>query len=287
MQTITIVEINKQINVPTCWDEIPRRHLLFLFKHMYRLFDGRMSRDEFQLLAACRVLGIKMRRARGLSHIERVTRLDNLGKLADLFSFMFADADGHTTFAYDSLTNRLPRIAGILLGPADGLADITFGEYRAAFEAYARYIDTRDVAHLDVLVSCLYHAELAFLDSTGRNRWKYRPHQTWHRALIENVSLPKKLIILKWFEACDRNIKQGAFEINGERISFAPLFGSGGERTALGTALLDLEYSLADDGLFGGIEGVRSANILDILFRMLRLKERHDKAMEDIKSARK
>lgn len=286
MQSVTISETGRTIHYADCWDEMPVKHLLFAFKHVPLLFTGKLTRNDFQLLIACRVLGIKLRRARGLSQIDRISRLDNLGTLASTFGFMFAEELGHTVFHYDSLTNRFPHIADILRGPADGMVDITFGEYRAAFEAYARYADTKDVAHLDTMIACLWHPRLMFNDETGRNRWRFRPHSMWHRALIARISPAKKLVILKWFEACDRNIKQGTFEINGERISFSSLFGHGEGSGVLGTAMLDLEYSLAEDGLFGGIEAVKRTNLLDILFRMLRLKERHDKRLEEINRSR-
>jgi len=305
MNTIEIPERDLKVEFPSCWEELTNEQFAFIMQEWISLMDGKINEDEFRIIILYHLLGIKRGpfqnwKDRRLSKLQLEDKFANIWQLTELLKWLIRieviDGEKVGMLDYTGITNRIPRIESewaILEGPDDGLLNITFAEYRAAWKYFEAYTRDHKHADLDHLVAVLYrpiHANYEELknkpDFDGQNREPFNPYITSHYAeLMKNIPFWQKFTIYLWFGNCDRFLKEDELELDGRPLSFAPLFKKSQSESSEEIENLDendlgltgLLYMISESKLFGTIKETDQTNYIDLLTALLYWKQQSDK----------
>ncbi len=291
MNRLEIPEVGIAVDVPASFSEMTRPQLLYTMRHLHALQQGRITPGEFQLRVLYRLAGIE-RTARSIVwerlHPAATRRIiEKATLLADrLLGFLFVKSGNAQLPAFDAIENRLPtlRVGPIrLVGPDDGLLDLSLEELIATDAELTLYTETHDRRHIDELIAILYRRS-GPMQPSGRRAEPFRPERTARMArLIRFVPEWKKQLILLWYAACIDNLQRGIFTVCGREVSFAPLFSSS-ESSGKSLGWLGIQFDLAEKRTFGGMEATGKTNIIDILTLLLNYKYASDHAKKTDKS---
>lgn len=301
MITVEIPEKDIYAELPSDWHELTTDQFATVIKNWIKLVDQKISLDEFRLIVLYDFLGIKRSPFQGWKD-KRLTAVDiqekffNLWQLCETLNWIFREVemDGEKVIvlSYTGVINMMPQIETVqyeFIGPADGLLDITFSEYRYAWKYFLSYSHNRKHDDLDMMVAVLYRPErtdynLIRLTPSfdGHRREAFNPNLTAHYAEIcKAIPYWQKYAVYHWFGNCDRWIKEDELELDGKMISFAPLFANQkSEEEDLSEndlGLTSLLFSLAESNLFGTMENADKANYIDVLTALLYWKQQIDK----------
>lgn len=305
MNTIEIPERNIKVEFPSSWEEMSDDQFACVVQNWLKLMDGKINQDEFRIIVLYHFLGIKRGpfqewKDKRLGRQQLEDKFANVWQLTELLSWLIRieqTDDGPVGFLdYHEIKNRLPELendGGVkILGPADGLLDVTFGEYRRGWAHFEAYTKNRKHIDLDRLVASLYRPvrenfnELrVHPDFDGNKREPFNPHLTDHYAeLLKSVPFWKKYIIYVWFGNCDRFIKEDELDLDGRPLTFAPLFTRKNQAdTGIETldenelGLTGLLYMIAESKLFGDPSQVDRTGYIDTLTALLYWKQQADK----------
>lgn len=198
-----------------------------------------------------------------------------------LMGFLFRETEKGIEVNYDTIMNHFPviRVNKILLhGPSHLLADLTFGEFRAAVEEMQEYFSGKDPENLSRMIACLYRPERREL-ATAREaeNWDGRIREPFNRAkLDQHAELTAKLgvihrtAILLWFAYTIDYIQKQDLILGGREVNFSLLFGgSGGESGGgTGSGWTGVLYSISEKGIFGNAEATDRAGLFDVMLYM-------------------
>jgi len=304
MNTIEIPERNITAELPSSWDEMTGDQFACVVQNWLKLIDGKINADEFKLIVLYDFLGIKRGpfqewKDKRLSREQLENKFANVWQLTELLSWLIRveqTDDGPAGFLnFADVRNWLPEIENdggvMILGPADGLVDITFAEYRRAWAHFEAYTQKRRHSDLNKLVATLYRPERENYkelklrsDFDGNKREPFNPYLTDHYAeLLDQVPFWKKYVIYTWFGNCDRFIKEDELELEGRPLTFAPLFTR--KKTDDDVETLDenqlgltgMLYMIAESKLFGDPAHVDRTSYIDVLTALLYWKQQADK----------
>ncbi|MFV0376915.1 MAG: hypothetical protein ACK5JD_06375 [Mangrovibacterium sp.] len=305
MNTIEVPERNVKVEFPSCWGEMDEEQFACVVQNWLKLMDGKINPDEFMLIVLYNFMGIKRGpfhdwKDKRLSREQLEDKFANVWQLTELLTWLIRvedTEDGPTGFLnYTEIRNRMPELENdggvFILGPADAMIDITFGEYRRAWAHFEAYTLNRKHIDLDRLIATLYrpvrenYNELKHRpDFDGHKREPFNPYLTDHYAeLLKKVPFWKKYIVYTWFGNCDKFIKEEELELDGRPLTFAPLF-TRKKQTDEELETLDendlgltgLLYMIAESKLFGDSSQVDRTDYIDILTALLYWKQQADK----------
>lgn len=285
MNRIDIPEVGYTALIPDSYAEMTRSQVLFIMQQLHALQREAITPAEFRVRCLYRLLNVKrtvrcMLRDR-IFPADAELRAQTVVLLAEqLLGFLFTDQDGRLVPAFDCITNHLPvlRIGRVkLVGPDDGLLDLSFGELIAADADLMRYTATRDQRHVDDLIARLYRPR-GPLQPSGRRVEAFDTERTPRYArLVRRLPAWQKQLILLWYAACVNNLQHGTFFVSGREISFAPLFG-GDETDGNSLGWLSVQFDLAEKRIFGGMDATAQTNVIDVLTLLLNFKNTTDHA---------
>lgn len=279
MNRIEIPEANFSADIPSSYSEMTSPQVYYVMQQLYALQCAKISQAEFRVRVLYYLTGIK-RTVRSIAWerlhpAEAHRRAEKVVLLAEeLLGFLFTtDGDGLKP-VFDTITNHLPvlDIGPVrLVGPGDGMIDISFGELIAADADLARYTATKDERFIDSMIAQLYR-QPGPMQPCGRKVEPFKLEETESRALLIHF-LPgwKKQLFLFWYAACIDNLQHGSFDISGHEVSFEPLF-SKNEDGGDSLGWVGVQFSLAEKPIFGGMAGTSEANIIDVLALLLNYK---------------
>lgn len=273
MTEITVYETGKQVSIPSSWDEMTAEQVQGIF----RLFDDCLKRNtvvlEFSVRVLYLLLDIKPSRRRMLPwRRERIS--ENVYRLCDRclgFLFEKEDTGGGAKLTYASVVNSLPEVRGTfygrpLVGPADLLQDLSFGEFRHAAAALNAFFKSHDVGDLDECIAHLYRRRTRRPNRCGR-----------YVKEVDNASFAKdvkraarmknwqKNLIMMWFAACLHHLQNNTVIINGESVDMGLLFSSDSKTTSgVAYSWNDLLVQIARDGSIGCMERVDQEPLFSI-----------------------
>ena len=305
MNTIEIPERDIKQEYPSCWEEMNDEQFACVVQNWIKLHDGKINEPEFFLIILYNFLGIKRSplhnlKDKRLSEEELQDKFANIWQLTETLHWILEKVDTPKgsvyRLTYTDITNHIPELendGGItLVGLADGMLDITFGEYRRAFAHFEAFNNNRQDIYLNRLIATLYLPERTGFDEIktkpefdGRRREKFNQNLTPHYAeLLKEVPFWKKYAIFLWFFNCDMWLKIGEIELDGKLISFEPIF-SKSKSSDDGIETLDendlgmtqLLYGIAESKLFGSIADVDNTGYIDVLTALLYWKQQSDK----------
>lgn len=194
MNSIRFEINNKTIvrGLPASWDELERRHLLFVAPHV--LF----TKSNIQLR---RQMALSMLRLH--ARLQKLMNISQLDELAESLCFLWKK---------NNLTKQmLPGVrCGLfsrLHGPSDRLENITAAEFAFAEKYMTAFAASRDEKQLDLFVACLYRPA-----APKSQRKQYDIRVPFDINLIEHyakkssrISLAEKLAIYTFYQGC-RNL---------------------------------------------------------------------------------
>lgn len=279
MNRIEIPEDGVSADIPASYSEMTGPQVHFVMQQLSALQSGNISQTEFRVRVLYYLAGIK-RTARSVAW-ERLhptaahRRAENVVLLAEeLLGFLFTATGEKLIPVFDSITNHLPtlRIGPVLLvGPGDGLLDISFGELIAADADLALYTATKDEQHIDNMIARLYRRP-GPMQPCGRKVKPYKMEETESRARrIRSIPGWKKQLFLFWYAACIDNLQHGSFSVSGREVSFEPLFCKN-ETDGNSLGWLGVHFNLAEKHIFGDMAGTAEANIIEVLTLLLNYK---------------
>lgn len=279
MNRIEIPEVGVSADIPASYSEMTSPQVHFVMQQLAALQSGKISQTEFRVRVLYHLTGIK-RTARSVAW-ERLhpaaarRRAENVVLLADeLLGFLFTATGEKLIPVFDSITNHLPTLRispALLVGPGDGLLDISFGELIAADADLALYTATKDERHIDNMIARLYRRP-GPMQPCGRKVKPYKMEETESRARrIRSIPGWKKQLFLFWYAACIDNLQHGSFSVSGREVSFEPLF-SKNETDGNSLGWLGVHYQLAEKHIFGDMTGTAEANIIEVLTLLLNYK---------------
>lgn len=285
MNTLEIIERNLKIDVPSHWDEMEPEQLALILRNAFIFSSGVITYHDFMLRAFYSLAGVK----RNWKTIlwERVAPRSIVEeKNANAFSLasQYADfllkenKDGLLEINYDTVINHFPLISikgESWYGPATMLADLTFGEFRAANEEMNDYFRDKDDHSLLRMIACLYRPAAADQDPSNqptREPFSRSKLETYAQSLGK-LEEWKRLTILLWFTWCINYIQTEELLIEGKKISLQVLFprtdsGDESETKTAGLGWTGVLYSIAKEGLFGNIEQTDKSSLFDVLLFM-------------------
>ena len=188
--------------------------------------------------------------------------------VADTLEWMWLvdDEAGCISLHFDTTRNLLPEYKG-LRGPQSHGGDLTFGEFRAATAAMNLYTEDHLPSDLLALVAVLYR----FPDPVMRDVQRVMPDWLqWG--------------VYAWFARFCEYLLTGEFIIDGQTVTFAPVFGrrdKDGERpSGQDLGLNSILYTVAESGVFGTATETDRTPLLRVLLKLLDDKQRADELMK-------
>ena len=178
----------------------------------------------------------------------------------------------------------LPEYKG-LRGPQSHGGDLTFGEFRAATAAMNLYTEDHLPSDLLALVAVLYR----FPDPATGKRAPFDPDDL--PTLMRDVQrvMPDWLQwgVYAWFARFCEYLLTGKFVIDGQTVTFSPVFGrrekDAPQWVGQDLGLNSILYTVAESGVFGTATETDRAPLLRILLKLLDDKQRADELMKRYK----
>lgn len=236
----------KQIEFPTCWEEVKPQEFIYLLKLRQYLIDKPgVSLTDIKLKWCDYVLS-----NRGAKR-KNDQRYLLLAQLAETLSWQWKVTDNLIELTYDSTVNLISKI-GKYIGPKSHGADLTFFQFRKGITIAQEYDATSDPECLVQLAALLYPG------SQGR----------FQRYILFGI--------YAWFAYFTQFVFSGTFIIEGKEVCFAPLFESSEEDKEDNLGLSGILFSVAESGVFGTATDVDKIEVLQILLKMLNDKQQAD-----------
>lgn len=298
MTLIEIYETGQNIEIPSSWDEMTPEQVRFVFKtHEHCVLSGK-SPLEFNIMVLYHFLGVK----RTFNSIRKFCTQKVLAEKVsenvhwlcyNCLSFLFdnnQESDEAPRLAYTSVVNSLPEIRSklgpLLIGPADLLMNLTFGEFRRASSALTTFFRTKDIADLNECIACLYRRRSRKANRAGR---KVKPiGHDFDKDIKLVASLPawKKNLIMCWFASCLEYLQSGTIYLDTEEVDLKELF-AGSEQPGPKFNWTDLLIQLAREDTIGNIDRVDEEplpSILSIMWTNHKEHKKHDAIRKASKS---
>ena len=286
MNRIEIFETGHYAELPYSWDEMTSEQVQYVF----RTFDYCVRHDrsplEFNVRVLYHFLGIKPKAKNMVRNANTGKMAENIYMLCDnMFAFMFKDSDKIANLSFDSLKNPLPivRMGGRRYhGPADLLADMTFGDFRRASTALNTFFASQEESDLDECIAYLYRRRAKTPDRAGRMICGIDGNVLGKsvRRVSKFRSWQKNLIML-WFSACISYLQTGVVMIDGEAVNMSNLF-EGDEENAsdVGYNWNDMLVEIAKEQTIGTIDRVDEEplfSIFGLMWHNYKEKKRYEK----------
>lgn len=267
---LSVMRKQRYIEWPDTWDELTEADWRELLRIRQAVADGRkeltytdVTTETARAMLKNRGIGLRLAD-------ERYVRL--VGELAGRLQWLWHVDDGALTLVYRDTRNLMPRIRQ-WIGPASHGADLVFGEFRMAVALMTDYERNPHEQLLQTLAGLLYRPEAtrAQRHGTQLRRQPYdwddtpqylergrqmKPWQTWG--------------VYAWMAWFCQYLSAGTFVIEGEEVSFAPLFGhGGGDKRKGGGGLTQIALTLAETRVFGTLSEVDHTPLLLVMQKLL------------------
>lgn len=268
------------IEFPECWEEITTREWVYLLKlrQMLIVLNGKADLIDIKRMWCRYVL-----KSRGVSSFRRSTDFNILtDRLASTLDWQWRVTDNVIELTFDSTVNLLPSWH-IYHGPASHGADMMFGEFRYAVTQMNDFTQNNDIAALNNLCAVLYRE----VDYNGERIPFTQSVMRDNADRFNAMPVYLRWGVYAWFASFCKFLQDGVFVIDGQEITFAPLFkGGSGNGDAVGSQSLGLNsilFSVAETGVFGSIDDVDNTQLVRVLLKLLDDKQKADSLLKSIK----
>jgi hypothetical protein len=288
MNRLELPEKSIQIEIPSHWDEMDHGQRIYCLKQAVMASAGVISAGEalvrcFYHLAAIERDYKSIAMERIMSEEQRMEKQSKTWLLAEqLCGFLFRKNDKEELeICYETVFNHFLEIrAGktTLIGPEDMLADLTFGEFRAAMEEMNEYFETREAECMARFLACLYRPERKnYADLSKSEDFDGYRKEPFNRSriginaqLTSQVGQVLQTAIMLWFSYLIGYIQKENLILGGVEVNFSSLFGGGSEegRRSRGNGWVSVLHNVAKEGPFGDVEKTDRMGFFDVLLYM-------------------
>lgn len=262
----------RYIELPESWDELTEadwRELLKI-RHQVVIHGGQYSELDI-LTETARVL----LKNRGVHlQLSNPNYIQLVGQLAKTLRWLW-HAEGNTiSLVYKDTRNLIPKVRD-WLGPMDHGADMMFGEFRMAMAIMRNYETNPSERDLNVLAGLLYRPE-ASKQMKHEQQLRRQPYdwdgfeQKERRG--EKMQRWQVWGIYAWFAWFCEYLTRGTFFIEGEEVSFSPLFHqqeSVTESEGSPGGLSQICHTLAESHVFGTAREVDHTLLFSVMQKLL------------------
>ena len=221
MNTLEIPGRNCRISVPATYDDMTDAQVVYVMKRLAEHRAGLMSIDEFRIRILYHLCGIRRTVRSAIWRAWHPTARFRMAEAAVLLceqllgGILEKTYDGYQ-IKFDSVRNFFPSVRigwRKLVGPAEGLLDLSFAEFRGATDAMTLYLKTRDDLYLDRMLACLYRPA-GPRQPSGRCVVPYSPDTIdTYAKLCHRLKPWQKQLVLLWLSACVKYMQTGTFTI--------------------------------------------------------------------------
>lgn len=263
---------NKQryVELPETWDEQTEADWHELLKIRQKVVEHGGEYSELDITTETARVLLKNRGI--LLQLNNPNYIQLVGQLARSLKWLW-HADGTTiSLVYKDTRNLIPTV-GEWLGPMDHGSDLVFGEFRMALAIMKNYEQHPTVRDLNVLAGLLYRPEASKL--IRREQQLRRQPYDWDD-FMEKERRGQQMKrwqvwgIYAWFAWFCEYLTTGTFIIDGEQMTFAPLFSRAeGEGKKEGGGLQQICLTLAESHVFGTAKEVDQTPLLTVMQKLL------------------
>lgn len=281
--------------IPSSWDEMTAEQVRFVMRTYDKCIRRGKSPLEFNIRVLYHFLGLKhnwhsVRWERLYPNLVEERNANIYILCEKCLGFLFAADDNDSIRLSFSTTNNALPVAcpgwfrRKLIGPADLLQDLTFGEFRHAATALNAFFKSKKIDDLDECIAFLYRVRVKAPNRAGRHVAEIN-NATFARDVRRVARLPfwQKNLIMSWFAACINYLQTGIINIDGELIDTAQLFAKDEEPAATNFTWNDLLIQIAKEQTIGNIDRVDDEplfTIISIMWHNLKERKRDEKAQK-------
>lgn len=306
MNLVELPDRSFRKEIPSSWDEMSPETARFCLKQAVLSSKGLITPEEAQVRCLYYLLDIErdstsVMKERMLTPEQQQEKNSRIYLLCQqLVPFLFeVNEKGLLEISYHTVLNHFPVLkAGkvVLHGPSHLLADLTFGELRAAVEEMQGYFDSKEEDRLSQMIACLYRPERADWEAWQKHeKYDGRRREPFNRAKVEfnaqytdRLSQVERKGILLWFSYCLQYIQTQDLEISGREINLSPLFPGSAQRSEepirpdqRGAGWTGVLFQISEQRVFGDMESADRTGFFDILVYL------YEKHLENVKAKAK
>ena len=272
MHTIEIPDINFSREIASEMSELTDEQFIYFAGLCYQFAGKEITLSDLRTSMAIKMLSIN---AKGFELLPESAKMDiseNMHRITELLDFLFESEGDGLTYNLNFTRNFIPSIRIRpwlkLEGPAAGLTDITFLQYKDANNYYRAFQENQDEADLNRLVAVLY------LPTDFGRKHKYHPElAAFFYRHISKLPIAIRWGIFLFYAACERYLRYGTIEVDGQEIDLEILYTETLREKQKAkkpkydskAGLAGVALSLAGTGIFGPIEKVYEQNLYDVL----------------------
>lgn len=287
MHTVEIFDESLVLYMPGDLSECTDEQYLDMCELIFRFQTGQLSYKSMRHQATYRLLNLRPSGKMELLQDEQ-QKWANLHQLSELIDNFFNDEGDSKVIKLEFTHVPVTRFRSkwkFYYGPADNFINVTFGEYIDALRTFMDFSKTGDYSLLCILAAILYRPATYFHwirryspNYNGDIRQPYNSRNVEERA--EGFrAMPAGFIYGAYllFASFQKYITGAVIPWAGREIDFSILFDSGTSdqmEAVPGIGMDSLAFALAESGQFGDLEGVRRANLWEVLILLYDLRKK-------------
>lgn len=276
MTTIEIFERGITKEIPSSWDEMTPAQICFVMQTYDYCIRKEKSPLEFNIRVLYYLLGIKHNwRSVYWEHLHPELVEDRNANIYMLcekcLGFLFEEGKSmNMQLSFSAINNPLPTIRSKwfrrkLIGPADLLQNLTYGEFRHATTALNDFFKSNKIEDLDECIAFLYRPRSKRPNRAGRYVAAV-DNSTFSRDVrrVRDIPFWRKNLIMLWFAACINYLQTGVVIIDGEEIDMSRLFSNPDQKSDHAFTWNDVLIQIAKDQIVGSMERVDEESLFTI-----------------------
>lgn len=265
-------EKQRYIELPENWDELTEADWCELLKIRQKVVEHGGQYSELDITTETARMLLKNRGVK--LQLNNPNYIQLVGQLAKTLGWLW-HADGNTiSLVYKDTRNLIPKVRE-WWGPMDHGSDLMFGEFRLAMAVIKNYETNPSERDLNVLAGLLYRPEASkkMQHEQQLRRWPY-DWDNWEQKERRGSQMQRWQVwgIYAWFAWFCEYLTTGTFIIEGEKVSFSPLFqkqeGEGKSDSSKG-GLSQICHTLAETHVFGTAKEVDHTPLLTVMQKLL------------------
>lgn len=277
MIIIDVPEKNKTLFFPEELAECDYHQFADMAKLIYQFNSGEITYHDFKILSVYSLLGLRVSKRSKQEDSEKWENIYKLSAITETFFDLKEEENGETTITlknYD-INNKLPkyRMFRTYFGPEDGFMNINYGQYSDGLEEFITYSQTGDLHSLRLLFAIFY------LPKNWRGKFEvYDKESAKQRAnkIFIHTDIRHLYGFYLLFDAFQKYTTSGAVTVFGQEIDLEIIYEDvGGFKSSLpGIGAYGTVNDLAESGVFGTADGVRSTNFWRVALQLYALKKK-------------
>ena len=274
MRQVEFPEIKKSFNIPESLAECTTLEYMALSYLVLQYLSGSVNYEEFRIHAISNLMNIHV----SDKYVNDEDIMTNVYFLSELTSSFFEDTkEGQKKIKLDFLDIKIPFVKTTFskyYAPTNTLFEISYGEFADASRVFDDFHASGDVFNLYLLAAILYRKRKLFSKKIKTYKSSEIEKQAKH---FKKYVAPSFIYgVYLQFVAFKQYLPVAKIPWSGQFLDFEILFEGDPEteNNIPGIGVDSMVFSLAESGVFGSTEKVRSTNLLEIMIHLYDLRKR-------------